>query len=55
MNYEKCKGCKYFSSHYHGGSVGTIQISHRCWWTLKQVEKVAEEECKRDDKTGSEG
>ena len=50
LDIEKCKECKYFSSHYHGGPVGKIQISHRCWWTLKPVEKVAEEECKRNDK-----
>lgn len=42
---DKCAKCPYYKSYYHGGSVGTIQFSHRCWWTLKDPEKITEEEC----------
>lgn len=47
MTREQCKGCPYYSSYYHGGSVGTIRFSHRCWWTLKDPEKIQPEECRR--------
>lgn len=50
MTREQCKGCQYYSSYYHGGSVGTIQFSHRCWWTAKDPEKIQPEECRREEK-----
>lgn len=55
LDIEKCKECKYFSSYYHGGAVGAIQISRRCWWTLKPIEKISEKECNRNDKRRSNG
>lgn len=48
MDLEKCKGCKYFSSYYHGGAVGTIQFSYRCWWTVTDPRKVKKEECHKE-------
>ena len=47
MTKEQCKGCPYYSSYFHGGSVGTIRFSNRCWWTLKDPEKIQPEECHR--------
>lgn len=53
MTIETCKKCPYFKSYYHGSSVGTIQFSHRCWWTLKDPEKITNEEChfEQEEKT----
>lgn len=54
MEHTKCKQCKYFSQYYHGYGVNTITFSERCWWTIKDPEKVSDDEChferKEDDR-----
>ena len=50
MTKEQCKGCPYYSSYFHGSGVRDIRMSHRCWWTAKDPEKIQPEECRREDK-----
>jgi len=46
MENEKCKGCPYYKSYYHGFGVGTIMFSHRCWWTGRDPANMKDEDCR---------
>jgi len=47
MENEKCKGCPYYKSYYHGFGVGSVMFSHRCWWTGRDPADMKDLECHR--------
>ena len=49
MDHEKCKGCPYFKSYYHGFGVGSIMFSYRCWWTGRDPAEIRDEDCRRKE------
>jgi len=49
MDSEKCKGCPYYKSYYHGFGVGSIMFSHRCWWTGRDPANMKDDECHRQE------
>jgi len=53
MTKEHCKGCPYYSSYFHGFGI-PVMFSYRCWWTLKDPEKITPEEFHKTDKTNAE-
>ena len=48
MENEKCKGCPYYESYFHGFGIGSISLSHRCLWTLKDPKNVKPGECHKE-------
>lgn len=53
MEISKCQNCKHHTCYYHGFESNYGVTSHRCWWTLKESEKVTEDECHYEAKENS--
>lgn len=48
MDSKYCTDCKWHKCYYHGDDGLMPMFTHRCWWAIKEVDKMDEADCNKD-------